>query len=109
MIHRKIEKLIPFIEEEFITYPLWEEGKFVPFVNFWQKLENPKDVKDFELKLSGIKKLGYEFDKSTTHRFKIYNYEIYPNFEEREDGSVEFENKKWSIEEMVELLVSIVS
>ena len=34
MIHQKIEKLIPFISEEFITYPLWKEGKYIPFLKF---------------------------------------------------------------------------
>lgn len=109
MIHEKIEKLIPFIEEEFITYPLWEEGKYVPFVNFWQKFESRKDISEFRIKLSKIKELGYDFEEIVTHKFKIYTYEVYPNFKEREDGSCEFENKKWSIEEMLELLVSIVS
>jgi len=109
MIHEKIEKLIPFIEEEFITYPLWEEGKYVPFVNFWQKFESRKDISEFRIKLSKIKELGYDFEEIVTHKFKIYTYKVYPNFKEREDGSLKFENKKWSIEEMLELLVSIVS
>ena len=32
MIHKKIEKLIPSLNENFITYPFWEEGKYIPFV-----------------------------------------------------------------------------
>ena len=38
-LHEKIEKLIPFISEEFITYPLWEEGKYIPFLKCWQKAD----------------------------------------------------------------------
>lgn len=35
MIHKKIEKLIPYISEEFITYPLLGEGKYIPFLKCW--------------------------------------------------------------------------
>ena len=37
MIHKQFEKLIPYVSENFITYRLWEEGKYFPFINIWQK------------------------------------------------------------------------
>jgi hypothetical protein len=36
MIQKQIDKLIPYLNENFITYPLWEEGKYIPFVNACQ-------------------------------------------------------------------------
>lgn len=31
----KFEDLIPFVSENFITVPLWEEGDYTPYINFW--------------------------------------------------------------------------
>lgn len=31
----KYEELIPFVSENFITVPLWEEGDYTPYINFW--------------------------------------------------------------------------
>lgn len=32
---RHFEKLIPFVCENFITIPLWEEGDYTPCLNIW--------------------------------------------------------------------------
>ena len=40
MLQTKIDKLFPFISENFITYPLWEEGNYTPHINVWQTLKD---------------------------------------------------------------------
>lgn len=109
MIHKQIEKLIPFIEEEFITYPMWEEGKYIPFVNFWQKFELEYDAQEFEKKLNSFITLGYDFHNAINFKSKIHHCQIYPDYKELDDGSYEFVNENWSIEEMLEIIVSLVS
>ena len=60
MIHKKIEKLIPFISEEFITYPLWEEGKYIPFIKCWQKADTKNKCTTLSNRLNKhFKKTGY--------------------------------------------------
>ena len=52
MIHKKIDKLIPYLSENFLTYPLWEEGNYIPFVNFWRICKTQEEtqnlLKEFE-------------------------------------------------------------
>lgn len=44
-----IEKITPYQQENFITFPLFEEGNFMPAINFWQIFkEIPFDI-DYEL------------------------------------------------------------
>ncbi len=105
-IHKQIEKLIPFISENFITYPLWEEGKYIPFINFWQKAESRKKCKELDKKIEALcKDTGYCVNiQPKDHVSVIHKYYIYPAFEDTEDGSYKFINKNWSIEEMLDLL-----
>lgn len=106
MLQEKINKLIPYISENFITYPLWEEGKYIPFVNFWQKEEK---VLGCEVMCHQLNKIlnssGYDF--VTEDRFessRIIDFSIYPDFNETEDGGYDFVKKDWSIEEMITLI-----
>lgn len=106
MIDKEFSKLIPYISENFITYPLWEEGKYIPFINFWQKLETEKEYIKFNKKLKYIfNKLGYGFYcKEDYHKCVIYEYQIYPKFKELKNGSYKFIKKDWSIEEIINCL-----
>lgn len=106
MIHQKIEKLIPFVSEEFITYPLREEGKFIPFVNFWIKINNEEEINEFDFKFKEIfKNKGYKiiFDNCNFSE-TIINYQVHPKFKELSNGSYKFNKKDWSIEEILDLL-----
>ena len=61
MIHQKIEKLIPFISEEFITFPLCEEGKYIPFLKCWKKADTENKCTRLSNKLNKhFEKTGYE-------------------------------------------------
>ena len=106
MIHQKIEKLIPFISEEFITYPLWEEGKYIPFVNIWIKVDNEEEINEFDFKCKEIfKNTGYKivFDDCNFSE-TILKYQVHPNFKDLSNGSYKFTKNDWSIEEMLDLL-----
>lgn len=35
MLQQQIEKLIPYIGNYFLEYPLWEEGNWTPTITFW--------------------------------------------------------------------------
>ena len=35
-ITKKIKQLIPFVSDDFMTFPLSEEGDFRPTISFWQ-------------------------------------------------------------------------
>mgnify|MGYP003584314007 CR=1 FL=1 len=109
-LHYKIEKLIPFISEEFITYPLWEEGKYIPFLKCWQKADTKNKCTQLLNRLNKrFEKTGYEIsfiDKE--HRSVINEFYLYPKFKELKNGSYKFVKKDWSIEEMLDLLVSVL-
>jgi len=107
MLHEKIEKLIPFISENFITYPLWEEGKYIPFVNFWIKVDTEDEIQEFDFKCKEIfEDTGYIVSyNDTNYSNTILQYSVFPNFNDLENGPYEFVKKDWSIEEMIDLLI----
>ena len=82
MIHKKIEKLIPFLNENFITYPLWEEGKYIPFINFWIKIDLEGEEQEFDFKCKEIfKDTGYIVSyNDTNYSNTILQYSVFPNF-----------------------------
>jgi len=106
MIHQKVEKLIPFISEEFISYPLWVEGKYIPFLKCWKKAETHDEYVALVKNINNhFKKSGYtiefidKYDRSVIHEFYVY-----PSFKELKNGSYKFIKEYWSIEEMLDLL-----
>ena len=110
MIQQKINKLIPYLSENFITYPLFEEGKYIPFVNFWQLCKSKDEIRTLDKGLQKVfKNSGYivqyndcNFDET------ILQYSVYPNYDDLDDGSYKFVKQDWSIEEMIELLGSVI-
>ena len=107
MIQEKINKLIPFISENFITYPLWEEGKYIPFLKCWQKADTENRCTRLSNKLNKhFEKTGYKISFiGKEHRSVIHEFYIYPKFKELKNGSYKFVKKDWSIEEMIDLLI----
>ena len=110
MIHQKIEKLIPFISEEFITYPLREEGKYIPFLKCWKKADTENKCTRLSNKLNKhFEKTGYEIlFVGKEHRSVIHEFYVYPKFKELKNGSYKFTKKDWSIEEMLDLLAVVL-
>ena len=110
MIHQKIERLIPYLNENFITYPLWEEGNYAPFVNFWQICKTQEEIQLLDKNLKNVfENSGYivqyndcNFDET------ILQYSVYPNYDDLEDGSYKYVKQDWSIEEMLDLLGSVL-
>lgn len=111
MIHENINNLIPFISENFITFPLWEEGKYIPFINFWIIPKNEDEAKIIEEEIKTISNnSGYIIESEYKISKCIVNYlQISPSFTETEDGGYEFNNNQWSIEEMLTILQNILN
>ena len=42
-----IEQIIPYVEENFITFPLWEEGNYGPQVNIWRIFNKFEELDEF--------------------------------------------------------------
>ena len=110
MIADKIEKLIPYIEENFITFPLWEEGKYIPFVSIWQKINSISEVLDFDKKLDQLfLNSKYDYDcLDNNFSETIYKYHIFPRYKELDNGGFEYLYDNWSIEEILDLLYSVL-
>ena len=110
MIHQKIDKLIPYLSENFITYPLWEEGNYTPFINFWKICKTQEEIQLLDKNLKKVfDNSGYivqyndcNFDET------ILQYSIYPNYDYLDDGSCKFVKQDWSIEEMLDLLCDVL-
>lgn len=105
MIHEKIEKLFPHIHTEFITYNLHEEGNMTPFLNFW--VSDLMPIKELEEEFI---RQGYEIEIEFSHpRQKVHNCSINPIFELQDDCSLVYANPDWSIEQMIDIIDTIVN
>jgi hypothetical protein len=110
-LQEKIDKLIPYVSENFITYPLWEDGKYIPHLNFWQICKNGGELENLFERLN-------KFDPSSGYIIwiveenimegKSFELQIYPNYDDIESGGYTFIKKDWSIEEMVEIVGKII-
>jgi hypothetical protein len=101
MINEQFNKLIPYVSENFITYPLFEEGNYAPFLNFWTI---PKeDNVDIYKSLLEFQHPHYEIIVEDTE-WSIKECSIYPKFTE----PYQYTKPDWSIEEMVEIVVKLL-
>ena len=126
MTYNQIQKLIPFVDENFVTFPLViTEGVYIPFYNFWQSLSTKEDLKSFIRKATSIlKDTGYEIklrDEEDVHihnygetddmKSTIVNFQIYPIFEpdSDNDGNVFVNVDPLSFDvDAIELLIKII-
>ena len=123
MNYNQVQKLIPFVDENFIIFPLAiTEGVYIPFYNFWQSLSTKEDVKLFLDKAKTILiDTGYTIDFQYEEDVHIYNhadierdstivyFQIYPICK-TDDGNV-FANvdpKSFDVDAM-DLLIKIIS
>lgn len=106
MIQDQINKLVPYISENLITYPLWEEGIYVPVITFWQRVETDvqRNYLDELLSILSTDTGYYAGIASKYDRSDIYTCFIYPNFIGNDNGGYKFKKKDWSIEEMLTML-----
>lgn len=112
MIQEKINKLIPFISENFISYPLWEEGNYIPVVSFWAVV-SPDLESEFienEWEFEFIEAKGYELtcvDSNFVGVSRLCVFNMTPLWDYCEDGSDEVfkvQKENWSIEEMLDII-----
>lgn len=105
MIHKKIYELFPHIDREFLEYPLTEEGNPTPFLNFWCT-----DLDVLQGVSSDALEKGYEIDvENSSYIRKVHSCQINPIFEVQDDCSIVYANPEWSIEEMIDIIDSIVN
>jgi hypothetical protein len=105
MIHKQLERLIPYISEEAITYPLWEEGNYTPFLNLdivTEKLLELESSLEEE-----VNSKGYEFQ--TEREGRIFKISICPDFEYNDEGSFDYMVEGWSIEEMIDIVAKVLN
>lgn len=110
-LQQKIDKLIPYVSENFITYPLWEEGKYIPHLNFWQICNTGYELEIlYERMLFFENNSGYVIwvDDEDIKVGKAFELQINPEYEELETGGYEYVNEDWSIEEMIEIVGEII-
>ena len=125
MNYNQIQKLIPFVDENFITFPLAiTEGVYIPFYNFWQSLSTKEDVKLFLEKSKDIlENTGYNISFQYEEDVHIYNhadiernstivdFQIYPIFEadDDNDGNVFVNVDPLSLNiDAIDLLIKII-
>lgn len=106
----KINKIIPYISENFITYPLWEEGKYIPFFNFWQLCKTQDEIIALDKKLQNVfANSGYKVQyNDCNYSETILSYSVYPAYNELDNGGYEFVKKDWSINEMLDLIIKAI-
>ena len=127
MTYNQIQKLIPFVDENFVTFPLAiTKGVYIPFYNFWQSLSTRNDLKAFIRKVTSIlKDTGYEIklrDEEDVHihnygetdnmQSTIVNFQIYPIWEliEENDGDITVKvNPIVYYVDAIDLLIKIIS
>lgn len=111
-LHEKLQKLIPYVGENIISYPLWEEGVYIPQLNFWQVIESSDGVGRLVSCLTKIfNGSGYEFDYYNRYaktRVTSVEITIIPKWEYTDDGGYETRKPDWSIEEMIDLAHSAI-
>jgi hypothetical protein len=105
MIHKQLERLIPYISEEAITYPLWEEGNYTPFLNLDIVTEKLLELERSLQEKVNLK--GYEFQIEREGR--IFKISIYPDFEYNDEGSFDYMVEGWSIEEMIDIVAKVLN
>ena len=111
MIHEKILRLVPYVNGNFITYPLWEEGKYIPFINFWKTAKTEGDYInmriDFDKAFEGT---GYNVcdDTEYSNGRGVFYFSVYPQFFVLRNGSYKYVKEDWSIEEMLDLLAKVL-
>jgi len=105
MIHKQLERLIPYISEEAITYPLWEEGAYIPFLNLDIVNEKYPNVEQGICEEAYAK--GYDFDSETYGG--ITRLRIFPSFEYSEGGGFDYAKEDWSIEEMIDIVAKALN
>lgn len=110
MVQEKIDKILPYINREFITYELAEEGIYVPTLNFWV---HTTDEIVLDLFLGGLEsdlnKKGYELSVDKYDGADITPYHITPIIAYDNDGGYKIVNKGWSIENILDIVYCHIS
>lgn len=100
--HKHLEKLIPYVTENIISYPLWEEGDYRPQLCIFLIIDDEAEMKIYRNIKSDIEARngGYYFTKDSRYdNHNIYDIYLFPT-----RG-----NNYCSIEEMVTLMHELIT
>jgi hypothetical protein len=74
---QEIKCLIPYVSENFVTFPLWEEGDYRPHINIWQLYDKlPQEI------------INNEY--ITKIQFETYPFVILPKVKYIKESTTEF-------------------
>lgn len=110
MNNKTITQLTPYVGDNFIEFPLWEQGHWIPQLTFWQKFENEDQACLFFNHLKKICGLAYkcEFDRMTESTSNIFHIYIMPSYQISDTDEVKYNFMNWTIEEMVYLAIKAI-
>ena len=87
------------MDENFMTFPLMEEGLYFPQINLWT-ISNPHvAVQETEFEVNGY----YIFTEHKPRRQSVLHYNISPAWDYDDKDSYKFKKEDWSIEEMIQI------
>ena len=108
--NKTITQLIPFVGDNFIEFPLWGQGHWIPQITFWQNFDNEKQINLFFDYLKKICGLAYKYDferksETTSNIFDIY---ITPSYTISETSKLKYYWVNWTLEEMIHLAIASI-
>ena len=87
------------MDENFMTFPLMEEGLYFPQINLWIVSNPHVAVQETEFEVNGY----YIFTEHKPRRQSVLKYNISPAWDYDDKDSYKFKKEDWSIEEMIQI------
>ncbi len=66
-----IREIIPFVSENFVTFPLWEEGNYNPQMNMWRIFKTPDEYVYFRSKNFSTEDVDVYYDAIECPTFNL--------------------------------------
>jgi len=111
-IQERIDKLYPFVSEDFLTYKEWQDDIWCPYLTVWQFAKTEADydnlVKRMDLVLKTNKYTANIKEEYNT-LLKVYRIVMHPKFKRLKGGGAKYTKPDWSIEEMIDALLKFVN
>ena len=87
------------MDENFMTFPLAEEGLYFPQINLWIIGDPHVAVQETEFEFNGYS----IFTEHKPRRQSVLHYNISPAWDYDDKDSYNFKKEDWSIEEMIQI------
>lgn len=111
-MYENIKKMIPFVDENFIRFELWEEGVYIPSVHFWKIINRNQlgFLETFDTDFSENNRefrFDYDYDESRDKYTATVNFKICPKFVYNEKGGIE--HGEINIEKLIETALNFLT